>query len=964
MVSARSLGEVAISAFKSSQAEENKKAVAAILSAVEAKSAPCSDADTEARIDSEFAAVMGEIEATGRMSGRDKDVDPQGPGVANVEADPGAHGLEASGVKPYVTNRRSDGPPSAGQGSALPTVDCGEATQHNPIVHRTWEDVHADLLLAHTRKGARRPIDAANVGVVRRVLHTNTGLCVLPGLDPPQNVSLLTEADGQNGEVPVRMHWFNLVDLTTALALCGVNVGSEVVVLEELPMTTQEWSAMIHGDGSAVCRYANRPQWGSIAEDLKGVYRRLHETAMSRAAAARVEMEDPNSSVVCVIGKDLLHWAVLIRPGVTAGTSILGRMGCDLTSDESRAFRSLGFVGTCADVCRQGDCGPHCVAVALALLRRPLFAGHDDRRGAAHWQDALPATPTLACGTHQSPDLGRRSSGQAGNVSAHHAEGDTVFRFGMYKGQTWRALQSGRCGPRGSRWVEWARAQPNPSRGLKDFVTWLNASDNKGMGSAIGVGISAGSSSPPIVPQGTLTTPVGNVGRHPGRASEPLTTPSGALAGLRAMLMEPSTLDVICAMPVTKGYESVNGCSPPLLPTERMDHCAIVPSQPAGHLVQEEVHRPFWREYDLSVHLEEKRGPTLPVGTAQAFYRTDFQHAVELLGPVIRAATGTDFFSKMTKPRACPLGWFANSQNWPPCTRGEVSVAYDRFGVQYRCDYQRNSGCPVTLKIMREHGRHPVAAVYSLQISTEPHRHACNHIIAKGTRKYDSELRYPAIHPVVDAFLRSEARADHNITPRQAVPRLVHHLKSTTHLHCRRCHASVNQEGDYEGHQRKESPLCFQQFVHRDQAKLSGHAMSAQLPGVVDTSAGKKTEDRYVTVHHMVVEDGHAASGSGAMPELQRKQVQEKLRQYKKAFGGDAVLDKSMPADGSMEEHFRVLEQENLFLHWDRCVRENNLKAFDIYEWRMVALLYTNTKPESVKARRCSGVARRRHHVE
>ena len=59
-------------------------------------------------------------------------------------------------------------------------------------------------------------------------------------------------------------------------------------------------------------RCANRPQWGSIDEDLKGVYRRLHETALSRAAAARVEMEDPNSSVVCVIGKALLHWAVLI----------------------------------------------------------------------------------------------------------------------------------------------------------------------------------------------------------------------------------------------------------------------------------------------------------------------------------------------------------------------------------------------------------------------------------------------------------------------------------------------------------------------------------------------------------------------------------------------------------------------------------------------------------------------------
>ena len=257
---------------------------------------------------------------------------------------------------------------------------------------------------------------------------------------------------------------------------------------------------------------------------------------------------------------------------------------------------------------------------------------------------------------------------------------------------------------------------------------------------------------------------------------------------------------------------------------------------------------------------------------------------------------------------------------------------------------------------MREHGRHPFAAVYSLQINTAPHRHACNHICAKGTKKYDPNFKYPAIHPVVDSFLRSEARADHNITPRKVLPRLVHHLKTTTHLHCRRCHASPNEECDYEVHQKKETPLCFQQFVHRDQAKLSGHEMSAHLPGVVDSAAGNNTEDRHVTVHHMVVEDGHAVSGSAALLELQRNQLQEKLRQYKKAFGGDTVLNKAMPGDGSMAEHFRVLEEENLFLHWDRCVRGNTLKTFDVYEWRMVALLYTNTAPESMHAKRSGGV--------
>lgn len=447
----------------------------------------------------------------------------------------------------------------------------------------------------------------------------------------------------------------------------------------------------------------------------------------------------------------------------------------------------------------------------------------------------------------------------------------------------------------------------------------------------------------------SCATPTTGVGRCPTRSHEPLTSPSGAIAGLRSMLKGPPTMVALCAMPITDGYELVNGCRPPLLPHERVNHCVVVPSYPNGHLVEDAEHRPYWREYDLTSHLGAKLGPVQPVGTAAAFYREEFQTAVELLKPVIREATGTDFFSKLTKPRPLPRGWNAVTEMWPPGTTGDVFVPHDRVGFQYRCDYQRNSGCPVILRVMREHGRYPRSAVYSVQISTEPHRHACNHIAAKGTRKDGLDKRYPAIHPVVDAFIRSQARADTKITPRKLKPRIVKHLQTTTHLHCRRCHASVEQEAEYEKEQRKETPICFHQFVHRDQAMLSGHGMSAHLPGIVETPSGKHTEDRYVGVHHMVVEDGHAISGSAAMLDLQQNQIADKLRQYKKEFGGEAILNKSMPRDGSMGEHFRALEEENLFLHWDRCVREKKVNAFDVYEWRIVALLYTDTKPDIVQ---------------
>ena len=446
----------------------------------------------------------------------------------------------------------------------------------------------------------------------------------------------------------------------------------------------------------------------------------------------------------------------------------------------------------------------------------------------------------------------------------------------------------------------------------------------------------------------SCATPLSGVGRCPTRSHEPLTSPSGAIAGLRCMLRGPATLDVLCAMPITDGYELVNGCPPPLLPHERLNHCVVVPSNPSGRLVEDGEHRPFWREYDLTSHLEAKRGYVQPVGTAAAFYREEFLTAVELLEPVIREATGTDFFSKLTKPRPQPRGWNAVTEIWPPGTSSNVLVPPDRVGFQYRCDYQRNSGCPVTLRLMREHGRYPCSAVYSVQISTEPHRHACNHIAAKGTRKDGRDKRYPALHPVVDAFIRSQARADTKLTPRKLKPRIVKHLQTTTHLHCRRCHASVEQEGDYEKEQRNETAICFHQFVHRDQAMLAGRGMSAHLPGVKETPAGKHTEDRYVSVHHMVVEDGHAASGSAAILELQQNQIAAKLRQYKKEFGGEAILNTAMPRDGTMREHYRALEEENLYLHWDRCVREKKVNTFDVYEWRIVALLYTDTAPDFV----------------
>jgi hypothetical protein len=62
----------------------------------------------------------------------------------------------------------------------------------------------------------------------------------------------------------------------------------------------------------------------------------------------------------------------------------------------------------------------------------------------------------------------------------------------------------------------------------------------------------------------SCASPISGVGRCPTRSHEPLASPSGAIAGLRSMLKGPATMEALCAMPITDGYELVNGCRPPL----------------------------------------------------------------------------------------------------------------------------------------------------------------------------------------------------------------------------------------------------------------------------------------------------------------------------------------------------------------------------------------------------------------
>ena len=895
-VSAELLGEVAITAYKVAQAEKNGKAVAKILLDIEANDPQCSDADMEAITDKNFASVMEELEGAGSIS--KSAAETAFHGVAPQDRDPSITDLsfEAAGVPHPFKKKRVHGLSLPAQGNLLPTVDCAATTPHTTHGPRTWKDVHSSLVLGYQATGVRSPFDAANVRVVRRVLHTKTGLCAMPGLDPAHDIALLTEHDGQNGEVPPALHWFNVSGLSTALELCGVNVGVEVVVLDELPMTRDEWSAMVGGDGTTVCRYGNRPRWSTLDDPMKCVYLALHEAALSSAEAARLQMDDPRSSVMCVIGKDRLHWAVLIRPALKAGTSILDRIGVDITSTESWAFRDLGFNGTCADVSHKGDCGPHCVAVALALLGRPLFVGRDDNNGGVSMPNAVPPSPTPGRGTSQFANSGRRTSGQGDHAGALLAKGNTVFRFGRYQGHTWREVQSGTLGERSDRWIRWACNQPNASGGLKDFVKWINACATLGHSAAGGV----------------------------EEASQPASLPSSP-----------------CPLPLGEGAGMCNGTPPRHARHMRLEEHPLSVPHAEGAPAPTGLHRPFWREFNLTEHLLTARGEPSHVVSAQQFKEGDFALAVDILGPVIRQVSGADHFACMLKPRAHPRGWWADKQHWPP-TYSKKTMP--RFGAIYRCDYHRCAGCPVTLTIMREFARHPDQFVFSLEISTAPHRHACNHARTFNTKTLGPGVYLPALHPVVDSFLRAQARANPRVAPSAVMPLLVEHLQNTTHLHCQLCHAEDTTDVAYKASRLKDAPLCFHQSTHMHLARLPSFLGADRLPGIVRGTAGCTTRDVYVKVHHMLMEDGHAASGTYGMQVLNREQIQRTLLDYKHKFGGASALNGAMPANGSMKEHYRSFESENLYLYWTNSLSKRNVTLYDIYEWRMIALLYTDAR--------------------
>ena len=420
--------------------------------------------------------------------------------------------------------------------------------------------------------------------------------------------------------------------------------------------------------------------------------------------------------------------------------------------------------------------------------------------------------------------------------------------------------------------------------------------------------------------------------------------------------------------PVLKGLPSPlvvvpvsrNGVKP-----DPKNSVAFFPHSPklaVGQTAGEPPTGPMYLEYDLTLLLAEAGVTASTHSTAAGYHADVFTHAQLLLKPVLRELTGTDCYYK-EHLRYDPGSWNATGTAYPPHYRGGSAAPgklMPRFGVVYSCDFKRISGCPCTVKLRREYGRYPEKEVFSLEVSASRHRHACVHQTklhgSSGPNAY-----LPDLHPVAHLFIREEARRDPSITMQKLRPLLRKHLIDTTHLHCQHPHSREDQ--DHAVEMKKETSICWHRHCHSYKSQQTQYRDCDKMPPtVVETRLVKPharaarvrtdinvTADVAVSVHHMVVEDAVAQSGSWAFEKHFDGQVEEKLGKYKRLFGTDKTYDPAMPRDATIGEYYRSFAADNLYQYWRNfaSARPGEVPPqFDVYSWRMIALLYRQKEKE------------------
>ena len=341
---------------------------------------------------------------------------------------------------------------------------------------------------------------------------------------------------------------------------------------------------------------------------------------------------------------------------------------------------------------------------------------------------------------------------------------------------------------------------------------------------------------------------------------------------------------------------------------------------------------------------------------------------------MVRHATQSDFFYKALS--SMPTGNKLQPRGWVSCTsypprQATSKKQIGRFGFRVSCDHTDRTGCDEWLEIHREYDLYPEAAVYSVSMSNGVHILACNHCFARPNDQSAHGTQVPALHPAIELFMRLKVRecaegGHPRITMTRMLPMIGNYLRETSFLHCGR----RLPEPDESMSDAKKKGACTHQFTYEALSCMeSGYfKRSGEMPAQVARAELKRqgrgprlsVVRRYnsvqpVTIHHMMLRRGDCPNGRVICESRQKEKMADKLLDLNATFMREKDLpqvEAVRPADCSMPAIQTLFEKGNLFSAWNEfttAIDANIPCNFDVYQWRLIGMLYRKkTKSEMV----------------
>ena len=392
-------------------------------------------------------------------------------------------------------------------------------------------------------------------------------------------------------------------------------------------------------------------------------------------------------------------------------------------------------------------------------------------------------------------------------------------------------------------------------------------------------------------------------------------------------------------------------------------------------------HPNTWSLYDCTDVLG---GFTSYVGLpANIFWEREFAPVVQLLAPVVRHVTQSDFFYNALS--AMPTGTKLHPRKWvscasyPPCYDASKKIM-GRFGFRVPCDHKEHSGCDEWLEIYREYKLFPEAAVYSVAMSNGVHRLACNHCFARPTDRSALGVWVPSLHPAIELFMRLKVRecaegGHPRLTMTRMLPMLTKHLRTSTFLHCGR---RLPEEGESRDTATKKGacrhPFTYDVLSQQESGYFSGASVMPPWvnreeikrdgKGAAKATMRRFTTDVPVTIHHMISRRGDCSNGRAIYETRQKEKIADKLLRLNATFMREMdapQLESLRPADNTMPAAHSLFEKGNLFTTWTRYVNDidnNKPSNFDVYQWRLIGMLYRKKSQAEMRTGAKTGASR------